>query len=155
METNYKGQIDMIDNLIIMNNDRVEGYELASKETLQHDLKRIFDKFAQQSRGFATVLGAEIRKLGEEASTATSTSGKFHRAWMEIKTTITGKDHQATLDSCEYGEDVIIEAYNDAIESDATLTSDLMALVLSQKKELKEAHNTIKLLRNTQTIGIA
>lgn len=153
MTTNYESQVNVINDLIVMNNDRVQGYEYATTETEDVALKRVFEQFAQQSREYATILSSEVRKLGGEASTSTSTSGKFYRAWMEIRSALSGKDAKAVLSSCEYGEDVILEAYEEALNSESTLTSDLRELITTQKEELEESHDTVKSLRETDLVS--
>jgi len=149
MTTNYEDQVKLVDGLVILNNDRIEGYDLAIAETTDLELKKTFEQFARQSRNNVIVLSSEIGKFGSIASTHTTTSGKFFRAWMEIKTALTAKNEKAVLESCEYGEDVILEAYKDALESDTTLASDLHALLVKQKTELQVAHNTVKKFRDT------
>jgi len=41
--------IDVLNTLIQINNDRIEGYETASKETEEHDLKTMFAQFTKTS----------------------------------------------------------------------------------------------------------
>ncbi len=42
--------IEVLNSLITINNDRIEGYETASKETEEHDLKTLFAQFISTSR---------------------------------------------------------------------------------------------------------
>ncbi len=149
MTTNYEDQVKLINDLVILNNDRIEGYDLASAETTDLGLRKLFEQYAKQSRDNVIVLASEIGKLGSVAATHTTTSGKFFRAWMEIKTALTAKNEKGVLESCEYGEDVILEAYKDALDSDITLSSDLKEIVVKQKDELETAHDTIKKMRDT------
>ena len=46
---NKEKSIDVINSLIEINNDRIEGYETASKETQEADLKSVFSQFAKTS----------------------------------------------------------------------------------------------------------
>ena len=39
--------IDVLNTLIEINNDRIEGYETASKETKEQDLKTLFAQLSQ------------------------------------------------------------------------------------------------------------
>ena len=48
MESNEK-IVDSLNELIQINNDRIEGYERASKETNETDLKLLFERFASKS----------------------------------------------------------------------------------------------------------
>lgn len=149
MSTSFEKQIDVINELITFNNDRVVGYELAAKETEDLSLKTIFQNFAVESRQHISVLSGEVTKLGGEPSKVTTTSGKVYRAWMEIKTALTGKNRKAIIESCEYGEDVILEAYDTALNAESSLPEDLIDIIIDQRNELQESHNTVKALRDT------
>ena len=75
----------------------------------------------------------EVNTLGGEAAEGTKTSGKFFRAWMDVKAVLTSKDRKAILNSCEYGEDKELEAYDEALEDDLEhLSEKQQALIRSQ-----------------------
>ena len=74
-----------------------------------------------QSQGFRSQLADHIVRIdGLAVSDATSTdiSSKLHRAWIDIKSALTGKDKETVLSSVEFGENAAVEAYKDAIEKD-------------------------------------
>ena len=41
MTTNYEDQVKLVDGLVILNNDRIEGYDLAIAETTDLELSLI------------------------------------------------------------------------------------------------------------------
>jgi uncharacterized protein (TIGR02284 family) len=45
-------------------------------------------------------------------------SGALHRGWIDINSTIIGKDEAAVLAECERGEDVAKKAYEEALAID-------------------------------------
>lgn len=153
METINDNLVKEINHLITLNNDRIEGYELASKETNDLGLKNLFDQLSKNSRDFVTELSAEVGKMGGEPATGTSTTGKFYRAWMEIKTALTGADRKAILNSCEYGEDVILEAYENSMASDVEIPADTRQILTVHLAELEESHDTIKFLRDSLVVA--
>ena len=141
---------EILNDLLKINNDRIVGYEKASDEASDLDLKTLFRGMADESRKIANELTLEINKAGgEPASGSTTSSGKIYRVWMDVKTTFTGKDRQAVLNSCEYGEDAAQTAYNDAL-SDSDLSAEYRELVLRQQKTLKTSHDVIKNYRDAQ-----
>lgn len=150
METNAK-LVEVLNNLIEINNDRVTGYEKAVEETkeLDVDLQAIFHSMANDSRKYAAELTQEVIKLGGTADTnATTNSGKIHRIWMDVKATFTGHSRQSVLETCEFGEDAAQTAYTEALASDAEMGSDVRQLVTEQQASLKVAHNLIKKYRD-------
>ncbi len=110
--------IDVLNNLIVINNDRIEGYKTASTETYAGELRSLFSTLEQTSQNCKKELEAEVNRLGGTPEEGTKTSGKFYRIWMDLKAAITGSDRKAILQSCEYGETVAIGAYQDALEAD-------------------------------------
>ena len=141
--------IEVLNSLITINNDRIEGYETASKETEEHDLKTLFTQFISTSQKCKQELVGEVHKLGGEVAEGTKTSGKFFRTWMDVKAALTGKDRKAILNSCEYGEDKALEVYNDALENDLDhISADQQTMIIDQKSLLKADHDHVKALRD-------
>lgn len=144
-----KETASVLEDLIKINNDRIEGYEKALKDLKPEDadLRILFLKAIDQSRMMRTALGREIQTLGSDMPTGTSASGSIHRAWLELKATFTGHGRHAILSSCEYGEDAIQKAYESALSSEH-LPEYLSTLVMDEKQELMVVHNEIKALRD-------
>jgi len=149
MEAN-ENLVEVLNDLIKINNDRIEGYERALTETkdLDVDLKGIFQKMANESREYIAELSQEVATLGGEIETGTTNSGKIYRVWMDIKATFTGHDRTSVLESCEYGEDAAQEAYDDALATDADLPVNIRQIITDQKASLLESHNLIKKYRD-------
>lgn len=149
METN-ESLVEVLNDLIKINNDRIEGYERALNEVegIDVDLKGIFQKMANESREYIQELSREVAALGGEVTNSTTNSGKIYRVWMDIKATFTGHDRTSILENCEYGEDAAQEAYEDALATDADLPVDIRQIITEQKASLLESHNLIKKYRD-------
>lgn len=149
MNTNEKLN-DVLNDLIKINNDRSEGYINAAKEVKEFDvdLQATFGKMADDSKEYTAQLTIEIQRLGGEATTGTSGSGAIHRAWMEIKSAFSGKDRQAILDSCEFGEDAAQKAYREALASNAEISAETRNLITDQQASLKKSHDMVKKYRD-------
>lgn len=148
METTSKKTVSLINDLIVINHDRIEGYERAAKETDDPQLKSLFTHMADESRQFKNELVREVVNKGGSPAEGTSTSGKVYRAWMDIKAALTGKDRKAIIASCEFGEDAALEAYEDVLKSDE-LTSESKSMIMRQKSSLQQSHDKIKLMRDS------
>lgn len=141
--------IGVLNSLVEINNDRIEGYETASKETDEQDLKVLFGRLAQTSQKCNRELSSEIRELGGTPTDGTKISGKFFRAWMDVKAALTGKDRKAILNSCEYGEDAAVDTYKKVLKDDtAHLSPHLQALVAAQHLTIRTDHDTVKSMRD-------
>jgi len=142
--------IEVLNDLVKINNDRIEGYHKAQEEikTKDADLYGIFGRFADNSSQYATELKQHINELGGKSDSGTTGLGKIYRAWMDIKTTFTGKDRTGVLELCEYGEDAAQKAYNDALSSDADMDPETRQLITHQKSRLKEEHDMVRQFRD-------
>jgi uncharacterized protein (TIGR02284 family) len=141
--------VNVLDDLVKIHNDRIEGYEKALKDIKPEDadLRMIFLKAIDQSRKIKMTLGTEIQVLGETIPAGTSGSGSIHRAWLEVKATFSGHSRHAVLASCEFGEDAVQKAYESALNSEH-LPEFLATTVLEEKTALKSVHDEIKALRD-------
>jgi uncharacterized protein (TIGR02284 family) len=141
--------IAALNNLIEINNDRVEGYETASKETDSTDLKSLFSALAATSQQNLGALRAEVAMLGGTPEDGTRVSGKFFRAWMDVKAALTSNNRHEILSSCEFGEDKALEAYESVLEDNHSgLSADQLSLVREQKTSLRKDHDQIRSLRD-------
>ncbi len=154
MENNAKTR-EILNDLVKINNDRVEGYEKALKElgSGDTDLKVLYQQYAQQSRSFSSQLNAELGKQSGEKTDGTTASGKIYRAWMDVKSAFSGDDRKTTLESCEFGEDAAQKAYKEALSDTTQLPGNLAGLISRQQAELKSAHDTIKRQRDAHKAG--
>ena len=144
-----KKTIEVLNTLITINNDRIEGYETAAKETEEQDLKTFFSELKQTSLHCNKELSGEVTKLGGTPTDGTRTTGKFFRVWMDVKAALTGKDRKAILNSCEYGEDVAKDTYKKALENDLeNLNAAQQSMIKAQHTLLVADHDNVKSMLN-------
>lgn len=148
---NTQATADVLNDLVQINNDRIEGYERAIKDLRDDsnstDLKSLFTTLIGESHQYKLELGTEIAALGKDIETGTSTSGKIHRAWLDVKAAFTSHDAHDILEECEFGEDAILKAYKGALEEEY-VPAHLRQIITRQQSELLDAHDEIKALRD-------
>lgn len=143
-------KIDVFNSLIVINNDRIEGYKTAEAEAKETDLKMLFSDLMETSVQNRKELVAHVKSLGGTPEEGTRVTGKFFRVWMDVKAALTGDDRKSILDSCEYGEDVILKTYKKVlIEEHQNTNSDEQQLLNKQHTLLKADHDRVKQLRDT------
>jgi uncharacterized protein (TIGR02284 family) len=140
---------EVLNDLIQINNDRIEGYKRAMDELSpeDEDLKNIFAEMMRHSAKYKSQLVQEVQISGEEPVTGTTTSGKIYRAWMDVKAMFSGNDRKAVLENCEAGEDAAKEAYKSALNTEH-LSANIRSILIEQQAEIIIAHNHIKSLRD-------
>ena len=151
MENKNEKTVSRLNGLIEINNDRITGYEKASKENEEGELKSLFMNFAGDSRKHRGELISEVVAHGGTPAEGCTTAGKVYHAWMDIKAALTGKDSKAIISSCEFGEDAAVEAYDDALKTD-DLSSRAREVVTRQRATIKQAHDKIKMMRDAEKV---
>ena len=141
--------IEVLNDLIQINNDRIQGYEKAVKELKDEDadLKSLFDTMIVESQQIKSDLVHEVQVLRGDVEDETTEAGKIYRAWMSVKAVFTGSDRHSILSNCEYGEDAAQKAYQKALETDK-LPGFLKAMLVKQQEILKTSHDEIHELRD-------
>ncbi len=146
---NIKETIEVLNDLIQINNDRITGYEKAIKETKAEDgdLKVLFATMIAESHRNKIALATEIQTMGAEVENGTTTSGKIYRAWMDVKAVFTGHDRHTVLANCEAGEDAAKKAYRTALEHE-DLPAYIREMLVQQAEGQLGSHDEIKSLRD-------
>lgn len=137
--------VEVLNDLIEINNDRIKGFEKAAEslDDADADLKAFFSTLAGESRDNV----AELHALaGPEAEHASSTLGSLHRAWIDIKATFSGNDRQRILDECTRGENAIRDAYESALDEGNHLTAEAATVLARQKRTVDLGRDRIKAL---------
>ena len=138
--------IDTLNDLIETSKDGEAGFRTCAESVKNPQLKSMFNQAAGRCAEGAAELQAEVRVLGGNPDKSGSTSGSLHRAWVNIKSTITGMDDHAVLAECEKGEDAAKKAYQNALTED--LPADVKSMVERQYQGVKENHDRVRDLRN-------
>lgn len=144
--------IDVLKELITVNQDRIKAYKSAQDSSEEHDLISLFGRFAKTSERCKGELVRQVEVMGDEVVEVAEgivASDKFFRVWMEVKAALKGKDRKAILNSCEYGEDRTVAAYQDALHNKADkLNAEQKAMVMKQKDLIQIQHDHIKTMRD-------
>ncbi len=139
--------VGVLNNLVQINNDRIEGYGHAEESTEDVDLKVLFNRMMSKSQILNVVLSEEVLKYSGKPTESTTLLGKAFRVWMDLKATLTGKDRKAILESCEFGEEAAQETYADAIKDSEFLPVNVVKMISYQKAQLLDDLNHVKFLR--------
>lgn len=144
-----KETIETLNDLIMINNDRIAGYERAIEELEEgdKDLIPLFENMIDESRQARMALGKEVQVLGGTMAEGTMQSGKIYRVWMDFKALFSGHDRHAVIANCEAGEDAAQKAYTSALEEEH-IPSFLKELIMEQQQTLKYSHDEIKSFRD-------
>lgn len=139
-----------VTDLILLNNDRYEGYQKTSQQAEDEDLKDLFSALSHQSKEFSAALKIFVEEENKPTVKGTTTnSGKLHQVWMDVKNALSGKNRKSVLTSCLFGEEVLKEAYETTLAERDKLDKDAVRLIQKQYDQLLEEYNRIRTLRES------
>jgi uncharacterized protein (TIGR02284 family) len=144
--------IEVLNDLIAINNDRIAGFAHAMQELGDHDdeLKALFKHFKDESLHNVHELGTAINKNHGEVEMGMTQHAALHRLWLDIRSAFSGHASKSILEECERGEDAIKKVYQNALTHQGDLPSEFIAIITRQEQEIISAHNQIKALRDIE-----
>jgi len=147
MENTSYDKTELINRLIEINNDRIEGYETAiallpNKEAF--GIRQFDEKLREKSLAFKNELAPLVVQSGGEPTENTRDSGKLFRAWMTLKSTLSSHTVASIFDSCDQGEQAFSEVYRHALEDSTGAPLDLVTIIERQSNLQQETYNKFK-----------
>ena len=140
--------ISTLNDLIETCRDGFDGFKEAANNVKGPDLKNLFNQLSNERARCVQELQLEVRRLGGDPEKTGSTAGALHRAWIDIKGTLLGKDDHTILVECERGEDSAVSAYKEALKLE--LPTNISVIVQAQYQTIQKDHDRIKQLRDAK-----
>src|ERR1700733_15653125 len=115
MSENLKKTEDTLRDLIETLRDGHQGFTELEKNLKDPEARQLFREQTLERAGFSAELENELHHFGvKDVKVPSSTAGKVHRAWGELKARLGGGDH-ALLATAGRGEDEAKHAYEAAL----------------------------------------
>lgn len=129
--------IDTLNDLIQINNDRIQGSEKVNETNGDEKYKTLLDRVIEQSTDFRQQLISEVRRVGGQAEWNGNTGkGKLYSVWLDIKSAFTGEPDSSGIEMVQFSEDAARKAYDDALSSSVNLPSDTKDLLETQRGQM-------------------
>jgi uncharacterized protein (TIGR02284 family) len=139
-------QISAVNDVISICKDAEQGFRGAADAVRNSSLKSVFEQYSAQRGEFARELQAAVERSGEHASHPAGVAGKLHSGWMAVKGAFTGHSEHEILEETERGEDLSMKTYKEALSQD--LPQTVRSMIEEQYRQIQQAHNNIRQLRN-------
>lgn len=138
--------IEVLNDLIRINIDRVAGYEKATHEEKGVDpgVRNIFYKMAMESRSYINELHAEVLHLGGAPVEKNTIRGRIYQFWLDLKADFLGKNTQSLLVASEIGEAAIQKSYQQALDMLVDMPYNIISLIRDQQMALRRAFDLVK-----------
>jgi len=113
--------------LLKKTNDTEKLFEKAAEHAKNPSLKVFFAQKAVERNGFGRKLKDEIMNFSHDVEADTSTAGKLHRGWMDVKAFFSTNNDKSMLEEAIIGERAAIEEYKDVLlETPLPTTTEVM-----------------------------
>jgi uncharacterized protein (TIGR02284 family) len=142
--------VELIKKLIETCRDGQSGYMEAAEHARNADLRAFFSHQAMERARFAAELEGVARRLGEAESSPDPTSivSKMHRAWIDLKYKLGGRD-AGVLGSVEAGEYNAKSHYLEALQAD--FQPEVQSIVERQAESVFAAYDQVRSLYSVYT----
>jgi uncharacterized protein (TIGR02284 family) len=135
--------IAVLNSLIATTLDSVDGYETSAADIEDVSLAAMFTARANERRAVASQLQAEVSRLGGNPEDDGTVLAGAHRAFVNLKSAVTGQDNKAIVDEVERGEDHIKAKYEAAMQ-DANLSPETRNVIQAAWQSVREGHDQMR-----------
>ena len=134
--------VDKLNDLLQIINDRLEGFKNIDSKMIESysGLKEEYDHMIIQSYNMRTELTALIEEKGGDPNNTITIVGGLHRAWLDVRNSLSFDQDEITLENVLSGENAAIKAYENALDS-GDLCTKCSKVVQNQLQELKSSYD--------------
>ena len=136
--------VSVLNDLIETCEDGIHGFQTASEAVANPVAKALFSSRLPNIHRGESELKAEVRRLGGDPEKRGTVAGDFHRAWINLKSAVSGKNEEAIVMECERGEEHAAHVYEDALQKDLPL--DTRAIIERQYRGVIENLERVRAL---------
>ena len=136
----------IVEDLIQINQDRIAGYQKVTEQMDEPRLKHLFAAKVAQSRLFVDQLKQRDLISGPNPAEDPNKPGKIYSTWANLGATFIADDRKTALESCAYGEDATLKAYDKALEQDIDLP--LRSILIEQENGLRQSYAEVRSMRD-------
>lgn len=135
--------ITVLNSLIKTINDSIQGYQESAKDIGNQHLASMFQDRAMERQKVATMLQAEVGRLGGDPSDGGSILGSAHQIFLDMKSAITGKDDDAILAEVQRGEEYLRDKFDTAL-ANADLGSSTRDVVSQAAQSVRQGADSVR-----------
>jgi uncharacterized protein (TIGR02284 family) len=145
--TDTSHDIRTLNSLIATTIDSIDGYEESAKAVDTGRFAQIFQARANERRQIAGQLRGEVKRLGGNPEDDGTFLAGAHRAFLNLKATVTTRDDKAVVAEVERGEDHIKTKFEEALRDDK-LSPETRSTIESAFQSVKSGHDQMSDLKH-------
>jgi uncharacterized protein (TIGR02284 family) len=142
---NDKSELHNIHDLLV---DSRKGYLEAAERVEDPQVKQLLKAFSQERTLLEGEVDTELRKQDPQAvhSEGGTIKGDLHRAWMDLRDSLSASENANVLAECERGEGYLLMRCDEVLKKEDLLPAT-HALLTSQREQVQRNVDRIKQLR--------
>ena len=145
--TDTSHDIRTLNGLIATTIDSVDGYRTSANDVENPRFSELFTARASERSSVAEQLRSEVKRLGGNPEDDGTILAAGHRAFVNLKSAVTGRDDQAIVNEVERGEDHIKAKFEDALK-DNSLSPTCRTVVETAYGSVKSGHDEMRDLKH-------
>ncbi len=146
--TDTSHDIGTLNGLIATTIDSVDGYRTSAQDVENPRFAEMFTARASERSSVLEQLRAEVKRLGGNPEDDGTALAAGHRAFVNLKAAVTGRDDKAIINEVERGEDHIKAKYEAALKDDE-LSPQCRSLVETAFASVKSGHDQMRDLKHS------
>lgn len=145
---NNDHDIKTLNSLIETTLDSADGYAEAAKDAKSASLISLFNARSTERRAAVSKLQECVRSLGGKPEDDGTILASAHRAFVNLRTSLTSKDNTAVVDEVERGEDHIKAKFENALK-DTDVSSTTMSVISDVYASVRSGHDQMRDIKQT------
>ena len=145
--TDTSHDIRTLNGLIATTIDSVDGYRTSASDVENPRFAELFIARASERSSVAEQLRSEVKRLGGNPEDDGTILAAGHRAFVNLKAAVTGRDDQAIVNEVERGEDHIKAKFEDALKDDS-LAPESRTAIEAAYGSVKSGHDEMRDLKH-------
>lgn len=140
--------IKTLNSLIETTLDSADGYAEAAKDAKSASLISLFNARSTERRAAVSKLQQCVRSLGGKPEDDGTILASAHRAFVNLRTSLTSKDNTAVVDEVERGEDHIKAKFENALK-DTDISPTTMSVISDVYASVRSGHDQMRDIKQT------
>ncbi len=141
---NAEDTIALLNRLIEVSRDGEYGFRTSAEHLRDPDLRRLYQRCADDCRAGVAELQGLVVALGGRAETAGSATGALHRGWVAVRSALSGYGDLRILEETARGEQAALQAYARALQGD--LPPSVRSVLEGQYEGVQRNHAEVRAL---------
>jgi uncharacterized protein (TIGR02284 family) len=146
--TEHNTETTTLNTLIATLLDSIDGYTKSAQDVENRDLAERFNARARERQAAVAGLQAAVARAGGNPEDDGTLLAGAHRAFLNLKEAVTGRDDKAILNEVERGEDYLKEKFEAALRN-VDLAPDARAAAQTAWDSVKSGHDEMSQLKHT------